>query len=201
MQQETEIRAHFEKRDDAIQKLAARGVTLGDPIVQWDQMFDTPEGSLFSSGRKIRIRREGSAAELTVKGAFGGDGTASRRTENNIALSGADAERMAEIMEFLGYPMLFQVKKTRQMSETSDGIIIALDEWPIIGALLELEGNEEKIKKFAADVFPDVRFGNPRLKTLFMDKMKQENKSLAELIAREETHLDYRLGNLEFLIK
>jgi predicted adenylyl cyclase CyaB len=168
-------------------------------VVQTDIMHDKPDGELFKSGQKIRIRSEGEHAELTYKGGFQGDQTASRRAELNIELSSSDLASASQLLEALGYPELFKVRKVRKTYERN-GVSATLDTWPIIGTMIEFEGEETEIKSIALELFPNLEFGNPRLKHLFEEKCEKTGRSLAELKAEYEAQTGFYLGNIEFLL-
>lgn len=195
--QEIEIRSHIEDKDknDIIKNLEKLGFKQAKKIVQHDIMFDKPDASLFKSGCKIRYRIEGDKKEITYKGSLLGSDKISKRTELNIALKDANLQDVNDFFTSLGYPMLFQVKKDRLVYNL-DGVSISFDDWPIIGCLMEIEGDEEKIKTIAEKVAPKYEFKNLRLKEYFLDKMQKTGKTIDELIQEYEKTSGFILGNL-----
>ena len=199
MKSEVEIRALVPEPKRAATALQRGGFALIDVFDQHDIIHDRPDGSLFRSGQKIRLRIEGDHAEFTYKGAFQGDATASRRAEINVVVNPSDVPALSEMLEALGYPMLFQVKKVRTVFR-SGSVAATLDEWPIIGSMLELEGPEDEIKGVAQATFPEIEFGNSRLKTLFERVCAERGRTLDELQTDYEARSGFSLGNIRLLL-
>ena len=177
---EVEVRAVIENPEKIEKELRKRKFKEIPKVEQLDIIFDTPNASLFRSGRKIRIRTEGDFAEITYKGAFIGDSSASRRTELNIPIKKEQIPMFSEFLSALGYPFCFQIPKSRKKF-VGNGITVTLDNWPIIGCMIEIEGEEKKVKTLASEIAPDVEFKNYRLKELFQLKIKKTGKSFDEL--------------------
>lgn len=199
MSTEIEIRTQIDDSEKAIAKLLKNGFKEKDKSEQIDMMFDFPDGQLFKSGQKIRIRVENNRAVLTYKGGFKGDDSASRRIELDIPLEASSVKDAENFLTSIGYPLLFQVRKERRLL-TRGGVKATFDDWPIIGSLLELEGEEKEIKEIADGLFPENKFGNIRLKELFTIKCEETGKSLSELKEEYEIETGFKLGNLVFLI-
>lgn len=181
-------------------KLLANGFQNCGSIDQMDVMMDYPDGRLFRSGEKIRIRTEGDIAELTYKGHFEGDASVSRRVEENVVISKDEVEKLMTIFTALGFPLLFRIPKTRERFTKGD-IVVTFDEWPIIGIKMEIEGDEEDILTLAKEIAPNITFGAPRLKELFEKKVKETGKSLTILQEEYEKENEVKLGNLAALLK
>jgi len=200
MTAEIEIRALVSDYQAAEESLLQAGFVPAGQVNQIDIMYDKPAGELFVSGQKIRIRIEGDRAELTYKGAFQGDMSASRRAELNIQLNADDVANAGTLLEALGYPMLFQIQKLRKTFR-KEGVVATLDHWPIIGAMVELEGDENEIKAIAGAAFPDAAFANHRLKSLFEATCAERGRSLSDLQADYERETGFSLGNISFLLR
>ena len=199
MSTEIEIRTQINNSVEAIDKLLNNGFQDEGQSQQIDMMFDFPDGQLFKSGQKIRVRIENNTAVLTYKGMFRGDESASRRIELDIPLQLSSIKKTEDFLTSIGYPLLFQVKKDRRMLSRG-GIKATFDEWPIIGSLLELEGEESEIKEVANSLFPENEFGNLRLKELFTKKCEDSGKTLTKLQEEYEVSTGFKLGNIAFLI-
>jgi predicted adenylyl cyclase CyaB len=199
MKTEIEIRSIVPDPANVIASAQTIGFELSHPIEQHDIMFDRPDGKMFRSGSKIRIRREGQVAELTYKGLFQGDFAASRRAELNVPIPAKEIEAMSQFLEALGFPVLFQVKKLRTQL-TRGTTKITLDEWPIIGCLVEIEGEESEIRRVAEQIGPGQKFSGYRLSELFAQRIEQSGKSMATLKQEYQTRTGFELGNIEFLI-
>lgn len=166
---------------------------------QLDVMFDLPDGSLFRGGCKIRLRRERGTMELTYKGTMIGRTDISDRTETNIKISPEQFDECKQLLEALGFPELFQIKKERQLWRRGS-VSVTLDEWPIIGPILELEGPENEIialEKLFGDAY---RFANYRLRHFFEEAEAETHKDLSRLQKEYEEQNGIKLGRLDLLI-
>ena len=200
MTTETEIRALVPSVKEAIERLEASGFRVRDSVVQQDVMYDYPDGTLFKDGQKIRVRIEGKRATLTYKGKFQRSDGISQRDEIDIPIDTNDTHSLGRLLEALGYPMLFQVRKNRT-TLINRSVQATIDEWPIIGPMLEFEGLEGDILKCAASIFPELEFGNPRLKDLFESECKKLGKTLSQLKSEYQKDTGFDLGNIEFLLR
>jgi predicted adenylyl cyclase CyaB len=171
-----------------------------DEYIQHDVMLDYPDGRLFKSGGKIRVRKEKGKLELTHKGLFEGDSSFSRRTEVNIPIEEKSFEDLITLFKSIGFPMLFQIVKNRKKYISEDGIIATIDNWPIIGYVLELEGEEENINKLLEKIDSKFAFDNTRLKDLFKNKAIKENKDIKTLKSEYEEKAGILLGNLDIIL-
>lgn len=199
--QEVEIRTVISDKDkSAIQKdLLSCGYVLKKNVIQHDIMFDREDASLFRSGCKIRLRLEGKKKELTYKGSLLGSKDVSRRVELNFPMNDSSVEEISDFMTALGYPMCFQIRKERLVYE-KDGVSVSFDEWPIIGCMLEIEGDETAIKALAKQVAPEYAFGNRRLKEFFADKINATGKTFEQLKAEYESETGFLLGKIELTV-
>lgn len=198
---EVEIRSIISDDDKRtiISAMESAGFVLKKKSVQHDIIFDTEDGELFKSGQKIRLRFEDGKQEITYKGDLTASGKVSRRTEISLPIDSSSAEDISNFLTALGYPMLFQIKKERLVYQKNN-VEIAFDEWPIIGCLMEIEGEEAEIKQIARQVAPSYVFSNYRLKTLFADKSNSSGKSLAELIENYQKSTGFNLGKIQLIL-
>jgi predicted adenylyl cyclase CyaB len=200
MMKEIEIRAIISEPARVQERLVEAGVHPLGSLAQKDIMLDKPDASFFNSGRKIRIRIEGSSAELTYKGPFEGTQDASRRSEVNISVSPSQVEDLVLLFTAIGYPVCFTVPKNRTTFARGN-IKVTFDDWPIIGCLMEIEGDEDEARRLASEVAPNVEFSNYRLKELFRRAETESGKSLRELQEEYEALHGVSLGRLDLLIK
>lgn len=195
---EIEIRALVDNRSEIETKLVQLGYSSEESFEQLDIIHDKPDAALFKSGQKIRIRREDGLFTLTYKGHFQGDTSASRRVELDIDLPASEAVKMSKFLSAIGYPVCFQIPKYRKVYRNG-ATSVSFDEWPILGCLLEIEGNEADVKELARLITPDVEFANFRLKELFRMAEAKTGKSLEFLKAEYEAKAGVELGNIELL--
>jgi len=146
MQTETETKLKVE----SLKKVAERLDELDAEFVaeQWqtDYYFDTAERTLTKTDSCLRLRRQMTGDDKKVILAFKGpkEKTAlKRRQEIEIEIAGADSA--AELLKALGYEKALVFEKKRRLWQLDD-CEIALDELPLLGSFVEIEGpNEEKI--------------------------------------------------------
>lgn len=197
---EVEIRTCVEKKEECVNKIKENGFKKEKTIMQHDIMLDTPDAELFRDGNKIRIRVEDEKAELTYKGNINNYKEVSKREEINVKINKEEVDNYVKIFSSIGYPLCFQIKKEREIY-IKDNITITIDKWPIIGYLIEIEGEESKIKEVAKQIAPDKEFGNLRLKDLFKAKMDKENKTIEELKQEYYEKTKFDLGKIELILK
>ena len=198
--QEIEIRAVIPDPKVIQMRLFERGFELVGSLHQTDIIFDRPDASLFNSGRKIRIRIEGDSAELTYKGPFTGNDEASRRSELNLSISPEQVSGFRVFLEALGYPVCFVVPKRRTILRRSR-MKVTFDDWPMIGCLVEIEGDEREARQLASEIAPEIQFGNYRLRELIRREEARSGLSLEELQARYESEHGVKLGNIKLLLE
>lgn len=197
---EVEIRTCVENKEEYVRKIEECGFKKEKILNQHDIMLDTPDAELFRSGNKIRIRVDDDKAELTYKGNINTFKDISKREEINIQIHKEEVDNYIKIFSSIGYPLCFQIKKERTVY-TKENTTITIDSWPIIGYLIEIEGEEDTIKEVAKQIAPDMEFGNLKLKDLFNSKMKKENKTIEELKKEYYNQTNFDLGKIELILK
>ncbi len=200
MEKEIETRAVVSDKDDIIQALIGLGFAEAYSRPQTDITIDHPDGSLFRSGRKIRIRVEGNHAELTYKGASQGDRSFSRRNELNLNIPLNQVDDFRNLFEAIGFPPLLTITKHRTCLVRS-GIKVTFDEWPIIGCVMEIEGPEQPVSRLIAEVVPNLEFKHYRLKELFEMAAEKAGASVQELQKKYERENNVSLGQIDLLLR
>ncbi|MBU1261161.1 MAG: class IV adenylate cyclase [Planctomycetes bacterium] len=130
------------------EKLKQLGAEFEGDFFQADAYYDDCEDSLINSDRCLRIRKHknhlGEAIELTYKGARENHRFKSRR---EIGLKVEKAEELAELFQELGYKEKLTFEKKRGLWEFG-GCKVALDELPMLGKFVEIEGpNDNMIER------------------------------------------------------
>jgi predicted adenylyl cyclase CyaB len=199
MAKETEIRAFIQDPETVQNLLYKRGFQCQGEVLHIDLILDHPDAQIFNSGRKLRIRLEGDKVELTYKGYFEGDTSASRRIEESVSFPKEDLNSLISIFSALGFPPLFTIPK-RRTTFTDGATLVTFDDWPIIGCLLELEGEESAVIELAQGVAPSVEFSNYRLKDLFLRAEQETGRSLEDLQEEYERTHNVNLGRLDLLL-
>lgn len=145
---ETEIKLRVESPGAAVERIMAAGLSLETPRhFEVNLVLDTPEGSLRSAGRLLRVRSAANRTVLTFKG----------RSENGVHKSREEIETVCDdfdatvaLFERLGYRPVFRYEKFRsEFAREGDAGHVTLDETPI-GTFLELEGEPHWIDEMAA---------------------------------------------------
>ena len=140
---EIELKLKVDSLEPIAVKLAELGAKFEGDFLQTDAYYDDSEDSLINSDRCLRIRRHknhlGEAIELTYKGARENHRFKTRR---EIGLKVEKAEELAELFSELGYKERLVIEKKRGFWDFG-GCKVALDELPILGKFVEIEGPDD----------------------------------------------------------
>lgn len=136
----------IDKLRDRLTEMEAERSGQGTFEENW--VFDR-EAELETSGRLLRLRKDGQGAWLTYKGPLRFEGRVRLRVENEVAVDNADTARA--LLEGLGYSVVRRYQKIRETWRLG-GVIIALDHTPI-GDFAEFEGEaaERVARRFGFD--------------------------------------------------
>lgn len=145
--QEIEAKFYVRNLDGIITRLQLLRAYLIQPrVLETNLRFDLPDGSLRSSGRVLRLRRD-TEARLTYKSASRNNNGVLERAE--VELTVEDFQKANEFLEALGYRQVILYEKYRTTYEI-EGVQIMLDELPY-GNFVEIEGESlEQIQVIAA---------------------------------------------------
>jgi adenylate cyclase class 2 len=147
-----EVEAKFKVADfRAVRRaLRAAGATYCGRQTQQDLFFDTPGGNLHRHDRALRIRsvraikgqpgatkQTETAALLTYKGPRSGQSRIKIRQE--LQSSVPDARALAELLQAAGLGIFVKLQK-RRAEYTLGRCRIELDELPLLGCFVEIEG-------------------------------------------------------------
>lgn len=139
MATETEIKIRLSQSpEDARRRIEGAGYRpQGERVLEADQLYDQPQGTLRSSGRIIRLRASADKFKLTYKGpAIPGRHKSREEIETGIE----DGKALEAILRSLGFDPGFRYEKYRTtFAAPEEPGIVTLDETPI-GLFLELEG-------------------------------------------------------------
>lgn len=124
-------------------KLAELGADFIARQLQTDYYFDDADKSLAENGGGLRIRRQLVKGDegffLTCKAAKQRSKFKKRR-EAEVEV--ADGDLTEELLELLGYKRKLTVEKSRCLWRLA-GCEVALDELPLLGKFIEIEGEDE----------------------------------------------------------
>ena len=122
-------------------RLAAEGATLDHRLVEANTYYDTPDGSLKTADRGLRIRVEVNEVTgdrrvvLTHKGPQA-QGPLKSRLETEAGIE--DPRATAEVLAVLGYhaTLTFEKRRARYLL---DGCRVEIDQVPFLGTFVEIE--------------------------------------------------------------
>ncbi len=142
---EIELKLRVESLEPIAEKLSRLGAEFDGDFIQVDSYYDDSEDSLVNSDRCLRIRKHRSGdsevIELTYKGARENHRFKTRR---EVGLKVEKAEELAHIFQHLGYKEKLTFEKKRSLWDFT-GCKIALDELPLLGRFVEIEGPNDAL--------------------------------------------------------
>ena len=146
MYTEIEAKLKVDSLQEIERKLAELGAEFQEEQLQTDYHFDDADSQLTKTDRCLRLRRQMVANNesffLTYKGAKE-KSSFKKRQEIEIEIRDADSAR--KLLSALGYEKVLVVEKRRQLWRLGN-CEIALDQLPLLGDFVEIEGpDDEKI--------------------------------------------------------
>lgn len=140
MRVEIEAKLKVDSLDEIEARLARSGASSVGVVVQTDAYFDTPDRGLTRGDRCLRLRSERAASRerliLAYKGAKQKDDY-KKREEVEVEVN--DAAATESLLAGLGYRKALAFNKRRRLWDLL-GCEVALDELPLLGAFVEIEG-------------------------------------------------------------
>ncbi|MGD0769578.1 MAG: class IV adenylate cyclase [Tepidisphaeraceae bacterium] len=151
----TEIEAKIKVPDLAAVRttLQAAGATRIASELETNSFFDTPDRSLQSSDKGLRLRiavdeTGKSRCTVTMKGPLQ---KARFKTREETEFSADDSRAVRKMLENLGYQLTLSFEKRRETWAFS-GCEVALDELPYLGTYVEIEAKSASDVAAARDV-------------------------------------------------
>ena len=112
--------------------------------LQTDYLFDDANSALITTDRCLRLRRQLVAGSekyfLTYKGA---KEKSNFKKRQEIEIEIIEAESTQKLLSALGYEKVMVVEKKRRLWQLG-GCSIALDQLPLLGAFVEIEGPDDE---------------------------------------------------------
>jgi adenylate cyclase, class 2 len=143
---EIEAKLKYEKHEDLKKVLKEAGADFAGDYIQRDSYYDDVACSLRVRGCAFRLREEVKAGStstakvvITVKGPIEAS-QFKRRSEDNLEVK--DRRSAEGMIRGLGYHKMLLVEKRRSVWRL-DGCEVAMDELPLIGRFVEIEGRDE----------------------------------------------------------
>jgi adenylate cyclase class 2 len=133
--QEREIKFYIQDLEGIAERLRACGADLvRDRTLEINLRFDTPDHSLYKSGRLLRLRQD-DIARVTFKENARVEGGVMARTELEFTVD--DFAIARKLFESLGYQVVVTYEKYRRVYRLGD-VEVVLDELPF-GNFVEIE--------------------------------------------------------------
>ena len=144
---EIEAKMKVDDHSPVRERLYECGAERVGEYLETNTFFDTQDQSLFAADHGLRLRQNRDLATnteqfiLTFKGPRQHGQLKSREEIELTVGSGRDA---AELLRSLGYSPVLSFEKKRQ-SWTLDGCRVELDDLPLLGTFVEVEGKQEDV--------------------------------------------------------
>lgn len=148
MKLEIEAKIKVDSLEKIAQRLKDAGAEFKCDVTERDSYFADAGGSIVKKGCGLRLRvlktGDGEKYILTYKGPKQG-GRYKKRQEIEVGVDGPEA--MEEMLSTMGCEKRLTFEKKRSLWEL-DGCMVSLDELPLLGSFIEVEGpDEETISK------------------------------------------------------
>ena len=143
---ELEVKFYLSRRKAMEARLNGLGKMIAPRVHEINLRFDTPDLSLSTTGRVLRLRMD-SRARVTYKGEGSVEGGARLRKELEFTVSDFDTAR--SLFEALGYQVYTMYEKYRTTYQLGK-VEVVLDELPT-GDFMELEGPDSQSIHAVAD--------------------------------------------------
>lgn len=177
---ELEVKFYLSRRKAMEERLNQLGKVSAARVHEINLRFDTPDFSLTSSGRLLRLRQD-TRARVTYKGGGSVEGGARLREELEFVVS--DFETARKLFEALGYQAYTMYEKFRTTFRLGK-VEVTLDELPT-GDFMEIEG-------------PDSNSIREATSTLELDWERRILESYTVLFERLRQELDLKFRDLSF---
>jgi adenylate cyclase class 2 len=165
-------------------RLEASGARLSDPRgLETNTVFDDDKQSLRGSERLLRLRNR---SELTVKLPVADARYKSRREITVNAIDG-DVEAL---LGGLGFTPTWRYEKYREGWDY-DGMFVTLDEMPFVGAVVEIEGDRDRIDATAASLgLEGVPTSTASYRSLYDDHVRRHRLTPGDMTFDAERSLE-----------
>jgi adenylate cyclase, class 2 len=144
MNAEIEAKLKVDSLETVERRLAQCGASFTRETIQTDRYYDTPDREMTRSDKALRLRSDKTDDRerfvLTFKGPKEQDDY-KKRVEVEFEVS--DAGAAEAFLELLGYRKALAFNKRRRLWELG-GCEVALDELPLVGVFVEIEGSDSE---------------------------------------------------------
>jgi adenylate cyclase class 2 len=145
MAAEIEAKMKVESFDAVRRRLQELGARRVGKVLETNTFFDTPDRRLVREGKGLRVRdsRDDKTGEQRHVVTFKGpqrQGELKNREELEFSVD--DGEAAAALLRAIGFEVILSFEKRRETWELDDCEVV-LDELPILGSFVEIEGPGE----------------------------------------------------------
>jgi len=141
---EIEIKLKVDSFEPTIEKLKSHKAEFQGDFLQADSYYDDDADSLINSDRCLRIRTHNGNGQQVIELTYKGQRQNHRfKTRREIDIKVEKAAELADIFENLGYKKKLAFQKKRSLWRL-DGCEVALDQLPLIGKFVEIEGPDDE---------------------------------------------------------
>jgi adenylate cyclase class 2 len=185
MATEIEAKMKFDDFDALRERLSAAGAKRIGSVLETNMFFDSADRSLVANDKGLRLRRsrnDQSGEEkfvITVKGPQQKGELKSREEAEMRVEDGGDA---MTVLSALGFSPTLSFEKKRESWEL-DGCKIELDELPILGRFVEIEGPHQETvmrvrEKLQLSQHPLIRTGYITMLSRHLRETNDKRKSI-----------------------
>jgi adenylate cyclase class 2 len=142
---EIEAKMRVPDHEPVRQSMRAAGATFVSRTVETNRFYDAPDRRLGAAdnGLRLRTNTDADTGVATHVVTFKGPRQAGKfKTREELEFTTDDVDATAAIFERLGYPAELTFAKRRETWEL-DGCKVELDELPVLGTFVEVEGKDE----------------------------------------------------------
>ncbi|HEX8523451.1 MAG TPA: class IV adenylate cyclase [Tepidisphaeraceae bacterium] len=144
---EIEVKVKVEGHEAVREKLRALGAEFVSKVLEVNTFLDTADHELLRGDRGLRLRTNvdqatGSAQHVVTYKGPRQAGTVKKREEVEVVVE--NREQMVRVMEAIGYAVTLSFEKRRETWKLG-ACEIVLDELPMLGMFLEIEGPGEQV--------------------------------------------------------
>lgn len=144
MHAEIEAKLKVDSLPQVERRLAECGASFLRETIQTDRYFDTPDGEMTRMDRCLRLRHEHSdTRERLILAYKGPKETDDYKKRPEVEVEVNDAGAIESLLGALGYDKALAFNKRRRLWSLH-GCEVALDELPLVGVFVEVEGPDSQ---------------------------------------------------------
>jgi len=143
---EVEVKLHIKDPAEIRRRLFEAGAITVRSVMETNMFYDTPDQRLRKADSALRIRsveREGAPTSTVLITWKGHSDSGSMHNRPSIDLTAAPEEQAEQFLMVLGYRVTVGFEKKRESWKLA-GCSVELDEMPVFGSFLEIEGANEQ---------------------------------------------------------